>query len=198
MKTVVLASGNRGKLAELQAALAPLNWDLRPISDWTSHSPEETGSTFEANALIKARHATDLTGLPALADDSGLMVDALHGAPGVHSARYAGIEASDAANNDKLLAGLRDTEDSLRTARFVCVIAFVEPDNAIQPLIARGEWQGRILRAPRGEGGFGYDPLFFDPQLNRSAAELDRADKLARSHRGHAIRDLLQKLHHRA
>ncbi len=195
MKKLVLASANRGKLAELQAALAPLDWDLRPISDWTSDSPEESGTTFEANALIKARNAAAISGLPSLADDSGLMVDALGGAPGVHSARYAGAAATDARNNEKLLQALADVADEQRTARFVCVIAIVENADDEQPLIARGEWSGRILREPAGEQGFGYDPLFFDPALGKSAAELPRREKLRHSHRGRAIRDLLQRLH---
>ncbi len=195
MKKLVLASANRGKLAELQAALAPLNWDLRPISDWTSDSPEESGMTFEANALIKARNASAISGLPSLADDSGLMVDALDGAPGVHSARYAGAAATDATNNEKLLKALSGVPDEQRTARFVCVIAVVDSAEDDNPLIARGEWHGRILQQPAGREGFGYDPLFFDPELSKSAAELARPEKLRRSHRGRAIRDLLQRLH---
>lgn len=190
----VLASGNRGKLAELQHALAPLGHELKPISDWTDHSPEETGDTFEANALIKARHAAARSGLPSLADDSGLAVDALNGAPGVYSARYAGDQASDADNNRKLLAALADVPPEQRGARFVCVIALVRSADDPSPLIARGEWKGHIADQPSGDGGFGYDPLFVDPQLQRSAAQLSREDKLARSHRGHAIADLLRQL----
>ncbi len=190
----VLASGNRGKLAELQHALAPLGHELKPISDWTDHSPEETGDTFEANALIKARHAAARSGLPSLADDSGLAVDALNGAPGVYSARYAGDQASDADNNRKLLAALADVPPEQRGARFVCVIALVRSADDPSPLIARGEWKGHIADQPSGDGGFGYDPLFVDPQLQRSAAQLSREDKLARSHRGKAIADLLRQL----
>ncbi|RZO84685.1 MAG: RdgB/HAM1 family non-canonical purine NTP pyrophosphatase [Oceanococcus sp.] len=190
----VLASGNRGKLAELQHALAPLGHELKPISDWTDHSPEETGDTFEANALIKARHAAARSGLPSLADDSGLAVDALNGAPGVYSARYAGDQASDADNNRKLLDALADVPPEQRGARFVCVIALVRSADDPSPLIARGEWKGHIADQPSGDGGFGYDPLFVDPQLQRSAAQLSREDKLARSHRGHAIADLLRQL----
>ncbi|ORE85555.1 dITP/XTP pyrophosphatase [Oceanococcus atlanticus] len=190
----VLASGNRGKLAELQHALAPLGHELKPISDWTDHSPEETGDTFEANALIKARHAAARSGLPSLADDSGLAVDALNGAPGVYSARYAGDQASDADNNRKLLAALADVPPEQRGARFVCVIALVRSADDPSPLIARGEWKGHIADQPSGDGGFGYDPLFVDPQLQRSAAQLSREDKLARSHRGQAIADLLRQL----
>lgn len=190
----VLASGNRGKLAELQHALAPLGHELKPISDWTDHSPEETGDTFEANALIKARHAAARSGLPSLADDSGLAVDALNGAPGVYSARYAGDQASDADNNRKLLAALGDVPPEQRGARFVCVIALVRSADDPSPLIARGEWEGHIADQPSGDGGFGYDPLFVDPQLQRSAAQLSREDKLARSHRGQAIANLLRQL----
>ena len=190
----VLASGNRGKLAELQHALSPLDHTLKPISAWTDHSPEESGSTFEANALIKARHAAAVTGLPSLADDSGLAVDALNGAPGVYSARYAGAEASDADNNSKLLSALTDTPMAQRGARFVCVIALVRTADDPEPLIARGEWPGIIATEPTGDGGFGYDPLFIDPELELSAAQLSREDKLARSHRGHAIAELLRQL----
>lgn len=190
----VLASGNRGKLAELQVALADLSCQLRPISDWTDVSPEETGDTFEANAIIKARHAAQLTGLPSLADDSGLAVDALNGAPGVYSARYAGVDANDAANNAKLLQAMDALDDNQRDARFVCVIALLRGPDDPAPLLARGEWVGRIARKPSGDGGFGYDPLFIDPQLHKSAAELTPQDKLARSHRGQAITRLKQLL----
>ena len=190
----VLASGNRGKLVELQHALSPLDHTLKPISAWTDHSPEESGSTFEANALIKARHAAAVSGLPSLADDSGLAVDALNGAPGVYSARYAGADASDADNNNKLLSALTDTPMAQRGARFVCVIALVRSADDPAPLIARGEWPGIIATEPAGDGGFGYDPLFIDPELQLSAAQLSREDKLARSHRGHAIAELLRQL----
>lgn len=190
----VLASGNRGKLAELREALAGWSPELTPISDWTDVSPEETGDTFEANAIIKARHAAELTGLPSLADDSGLAVDALAGAPGVYSARYAGPQADDAANNRKLLQALADTPDEQRSARFVCVIALLRGPQDDAPLLARGEWQGRIAQAPRGVQGFGYDPLFIDDQSGQSAAELSPQDKLARSHRGQAIARLRQLL----
>jgi XTP/dITP diphosphohydrolase len=198
MSELVLASGNAGKLAELQQALAPLNLSLRSIAQWTSESPDETGADFVDNALIKARHAAALTGLPSLADDSGLQVDFLQGAPGVHSARYAGPQATDARNNAKLLQALAQVEDADRGACFVCVIALVQSADDPAPLIARGEWRGSILRQPLGEGGFGYDPLFADPQLGRSSAQLSPAEKLARSHRGKAIAQLLQLLKDRA
>ncbi len=190
----VLASGNQGKLAELRQALSHLQLELAPLSDWTEISPEETGDTFEANAILKARHAAQLTGLPSLADDSGLAVDALDGAPGVYSARYAGARASDADNNRKLLQALDGVDDQKRSARFVCVIALLRNADDPKPVLARGEWHGRIAQTARGEQGFGYDPLFIDEHLSRSAAELDTASKLARSHRGQAIAQLLALL----
>ncbi len=182
----VLASHNRGKLKELTAALAPLDIELRPLSDWTETGAEETGATFVDNALLKARHAAAVTGLPALADDSGLEVDALGGAPGVYSARYAGPDATDADNNARLLRELEGVE--ARAARFRCVIAFVRGADDPHPLIAEGCWEGRILHAARGDGGFGYDPLFEDPASGLSGGELSPQDKLARSHRGQALR----------
>ncbi len=190
----VLASGNRGKLAELSQALDDLSLELLPISQWTDISPEETGSTFETNAILKARHAAQLTGLPSLADDSGLAVDALDGAPGVYSARYAGIQGDDASNNAKLLKALESTADDQRTGRFVCVIALLRSADDPAPILARGEWQGRIARAPRGAQGFGYDPLFIDEESQRHAAELSPAEKIQRSHRGKAIHLLKKQL----
>lgn len=198
LSTLVLASGNRGKLAELSEALAPLQIRLRPISDWTDVSPEETGDSFLANALIKARHAARTSGLPSLADDSGLEVEALGGAPGVYSARYAGPDANDADNNDKLLSALTAVPDDQRRARFRCVIALVRDADDPEPLVAEGRWEGRIAQSPRGSGGFGYDPLFIDPDLGQTAAELDPASKLARSHRGQAMAALIQQLRARA
>lgn len=194
MKELVLASGNLGKLDELQCALKPLNLKLRPISQWTQESPEETATSFAGNALIKARHAAQLSGLPSLADDSGLCVDALEGGPGVYSARYAGPDATDAQNNAKLLAALDGVDEPLRTARFVCVIALVRDAQDSDPILACGQWNGQILRQPRGQQGFGYDPLFLDPELGRCAAELDRQTKLAHSHRGRAIATLIRQL----
>ena len=191
---LVLASSNRGKLAELREALAPLALELFPLSDWTDVSPDEDGDSFSANALIKARHAARITGLPSLADDSGLEVQALDGAPGIRSARYAGDAATDAANNQKLLAALAGLPASARRARFRCVIALVRNADDPAPLLAEGSWEGEILTAPRGSQGFGYDPLFLDPGLQRSAADLAPADKLARSHRGQAIQRLLKTL----
>ncbi|MEZ5459069.1 MAG: RdgB/HAM1 family non-canonical purine NTP pyrophosphatase [Steroidobacteraceae bacterium] len=193
-RPVVLATGNRGKLAEFRQLLGDSGFDVVPQSQFGIDPPEETGTTFEANAELKARHAARLTGLPALADDSGLEVDALGGAPGVYSARYAGAGASDAANIAKLLAALAAVPDAQRTARFRCVIACVRTADDPAPLLARGAWEGRILAAPRGSGGFGYDPVFLDPASGSSAAELDAAAKNARSHRGAALRDLLAQL----
>lgn len=188
---VVVATGNRGKLVEFQQLLGGAGVELLPQSDFGVEPPAETGVTFAANALLKARHAARLTGLPALADDSGLEVDALGGAPGVYSARYAGADASDAANIAKLLAALAAVPPEERGARFRCVIAFVRDADDASPLIVSGSWEGRILEAPRGVGGFGYDPVFLDPSSGRSAAELAPADKNARSHRGRALRALL-------
>jgi XTP/dITP diphosphohydrolase len=193
-RPVVLATGNRGKLAEFQQLLGDSGFDVLPQSQFGIEPPEETGTTFEANALLKARHAAQLTGLPALADDSGLEVDALGGAPGVYSARYAGVDAGDAANTAKLLAALATVPESQRAARFRCVIAFVRTADDATPLLAHGAWPGRILAAPRGAGGFGYDPVFLDIASGLSAAELDAAAKNARSHRGAALRELLQQL----
>lgn len=192
MKDVVLASGNPGKLRELAHALAPLGWNLRPLSEFTSEQAEETGTTFVENALIKARHASAASGLPALADDSGLAVDALDGQPGVWSARYAGENASDADNNEKLLAALAG--NTQRSAAFHCVLALVQSADDAQPLIVDGEWQGEILETPRGKQGFGYDPLFLDPATGRASAELTPDEKRACSHRGRAVSLLIEAL----
>lgn len=189
-RRIVLATGNRGKLAEFQQMLAEAGIDLLPQSHFGIEPPDETGATFEENAVLKARHAARLTGLPAMADDSGLEVDALGGAPGVYSARYAGEGATDAANVAKLLAALEGVPPSRRGARFQCVIACVRSADDAAPALGRGSWPGRILEAPRGNGGFGYDPVFLDEASGLSAAELDAAAKHARSHRGAALRAL--------
>jgi len=191
---IVLATGNRGKLAEFEAMLAPLHFEFAPQSAFGIEPPEETGSTFAANALLKARHAAQLSGLPAMADDSGLEVDALGGAPGVWSARYAGPNASDADNIAKLLLALRDVPKAARRARFRCVIAFVQSATDPAPVFGEGAWEGGILEQPRGGGGFGYDPVFEDPSTGRAVAELAAEDKNARSHRGQALRALLAAL----
>jgi XTP/dITP diphosphohydrolase len=193
-RTVVLASRNAKKLAELQEVLDPLGLRLRTVAEFSDEPVDEPAPSFVENALLKARHAARASGLPALADDSGIEVDALGGAPGVHSARYAGPAASDADNNARLLDALRDVPDAARGARYVCVLAFLRrPDDPI-PLIAEGQWRGRILRAARGASGFGYDPLFWVEAHGRSAAELAPAVKNRLSHRARAAAALLARL----
>lgn len=191
---IVLASGNAGKLAEIARILEDLDIDVVPQSAFGVTDADETGTTFVENALIKAQHAMEATGLPAIADDSGLCVDALDGRPGVYSARYAGPGASDDSNNDLLLTELDGVPDEQRGAAFHCVACFVAPGTD-KPVIAEGEWRGRILHARRGAGGFGYDPLFYVPELAKSSAELSPQQKNARSHRGQAIAELGRKLH---
>lgn len=198
MGKIVLASDNAGKLRELAEILAPLGHELVPQSALGLETPHETGTTFLANALLKARHAARLARLPALADDSGIEVDALGGQPGVHSARYAGEHATDRENLEKLLEALRKIRPERRTARYQCVIALVRDADDADPLIARGTWEGRILYAPRGTGGFGYDPIFQPDGLDMTAAELAAAEKNARSHRGQALRALAAKLRERS
>jgi XTP/dITP diphosphohydrolase len=190
IRRLVVATGNAGKLREFAALLGP-GVELLPQQALGVASVDETGTSFEANALLKARHAALATGLPALADDSGLEVDALGGAPGVWSARYAGPAATDADNNARLLAALAGVPAAARTARYRCVLALVRgPDDPV-PLVAAGRWEGWIGLAPRGSGGFGYDPLFVvDLATGQTAAELDPAAKNARSHRGEALRAL--------
>lgn len=190
----VLASGNRGKLDEIRALLADVRVDLVPQSDFGIESPEETGGTFRDNALIKARHASGIAGLPAIADDSGLVVEALEGRPGVRSARYAGPHATDDDNVDRLLAELERVADDQRAARFRCVAVFLTCSEDAAPLVGRGEWHGRILGERRGTGGFGYDPVFLDSESGRSAAELTKAEKNRVSHRGRAFRELARLL----
>ena len=187
MNKLVLASGNAGKLAEFNTLLADVGFEVRPQSEFGVDDAEETGLTFIENAILKARHASQATGLPALADDSGLVVDALGGAPGLYSARYAGEHGNHAANIDKLLHELRNVPDEHRSARFVCVLALLRHADDPQPLIAQGTWEGRILHARQGDGGFGYDPVFFSPTDHRSAAELPADVKNLVSHRGRAM-----------
>jgi XTP/dITP diphosphohydrolase len=196
---VVLATGNPGKLREFAELLGPAGLSFEPASAFGLDSPEETGLTFVDNALLKARHAAARTGLPAMADDSGLEVDALGGAPGVRSARYAATPGSDAppgdaANIDRLLRELRGVAPPTRGARFRCAIVLLRRADDPAPLVAEGCWEGRILEAPRGTGGFGYDPVFEDLASGLSAAELGSAEKHARSHRGAALRALLALL----
>ncbi|EGJ49902.1 XTP/dITP diphosphatase [Desulfocurvibacter africanus] len=190
MQKIVLATRNRGKIAELSAMLGPLDVEVVGLDAFPEIGEiPETGKTFEENALIKARAVCQAAGLPALADDSGLVVDALAGAPGVYSARFAGERATDADNNAKLLREMATVPPERRSAHFVCVVAAVAPNGAT--VTARGTWDGEIARKPKGQGGFGYDPLFLDPELGMSAAELDPEQKNARSHRGRALRKLM-------
>lgn len=192
MKKLVLASNNAKKMKELNALLAPLGFEVIPQGELGIPEAEEPHCTFVENALAKARHAAQISGLPALADDSGLCVAALGGAPGVYSARYAGEPKSDTRNNEKLLAELGNNPD--RRAHFVSVIVLVRHAEDPQPLIAEGEWHGEILPALRGEGGFGYDPLFNLPAFGQTAAELDAETKNRLSHRGQAMQQLIARL----
>jgi XTP/dITP diphosphohydrolase len=192
MKKIVLASNNAGKLREFAEMLATVDFEVLPQAQFNIPEAEEPHATFVENALAKARHAARLTGLPALADDSGICVDALGGAPGVYSARYAGEPKSDARNNEKLLADLADKSD--RRAHYYCVLVLVRHADDPQPMIVEGEWHGEILRDYRGSGGFGYDPLFLVPDLGRSAGEISSEEKHARSHRGKALRELVARL----
>ncbi len=191
---LVLASNNRGKLAELRELLADHHIELVAQAELGIGDIEETGLTFVENALLKARHAALASGLPALADDSGLCVDALGGAPGLYSARYAGVHGDNAANNAKLLQVLGDMPRVARTAHFHCTLVLLRSANDPAPLIAEGLWHGEVLHAPRGEYGFGYDPVFFDPVLGMGAAELDAATKNRVSHRGIALAKLREML----
>ena len=188
-----MASGNRGKLREIARILSDLNFTVVPQSDFNVSEADETGDTFVANALIKARHAAAATGLPAIADDSGLAVDALQGRPGVFSARYAGPAANDAANIDKLLNELAEVDDIERGATFHCVACFVTPDSD-DSLIGQGSWRGSIARHRIGDGGFGYDPVFIDAELGVTSAQLSAEEKNQRSHRGKALAELARLL----
>ena len=194
-----MASSNAGKIREIQRLLEDLDVEVIAQSELGVSDVDETGTTFAENSLLKAQHAAEATGLPSIADDSGLAVDALDGAPGVYSARYAdgapgGRVAGDEANNDKLLAALEGVED--RGAAFHCVATFVDPAMT-EPLVAAGEWRGEILHARQGDGGFGYDPLFYVPDCNCSSAELSQEQKNARSHRGQALRRLVELIKQR-
>ena len=194
MQRVVLASGNAGKLRELHALLAPLGLDVVAQSEFDISSVEETGLSFVENAILKARHAARVTGLPAIADDSGIMVDALGGAPGIYSARYAGEGASDAENLDLLLENLRDVPDTKRGARFVCLAVYMRYADDPCPIVCEGIWPGRITHAPRGEDGFGYDPIFHVEDCGCTSAELEPARKNAISHRALAMGALVDRL----
>jgi XTP/dITP diphosphohydrolase len=189
-RQIVLASSNTGKIKEIQALLT--GHPILPQSQFNIADAEETGSTFVENAIIKARNAALHSGLPAIADDSGLAVDALNGAPGVLSARYAGVGASDQQNLQKLLDSLEGVPDQQRSARFICVLVFLQQADDPFPLIAQGVWEGRILHDPVGENGFGYDPVFWVPDYQCSSAQLSAAVKNSLSHRGQALKKLTQ------
>ena len=193
MSRVVLATHNAGKLREFRELLAPAGIDLVALSDFTSNAPEETGWTFIENAILKARNACALSGLPAIADDSGLEVDALRGEPGIHSARYAGVAASDDRNVIKLLNELRAVADSGRTARYRCVLAFLRWERDPAPMVCEATWEGSIERERRGAGGFGYDPVFLLAD-GRTVAELSASEKNRSSHRAQAMQKLLREL----
>jgi XTP/dITP diphosphohydrolase len=194
LRRIVVASSNRGKLAEIREVLAHSGIELIAQSELGIDDAEESGETFIENALLKARHAARASGLPTLGDDSGICVDALGGAPGLHSARYAGEHGDAAANIAKLLHALDGFDDTERSAHFHCTIVLLRAAEDPVPLIAEGRWDGRILHAPRGEKGFGYDPVFFDPALGKSAGELDAAVKNRVSHRGQALARLRELL----
>ncbi len=191
---LVMASGNAGKLKEFSELLAPLGWQVLPQSDFAVPGAEETGLTFVENAIIKARNACEHSGLPALADDSGIEVDALNGAPGIHSARFAGEHGNDAANNALLIEKLADVPVAQRTARYHALLVFLRHANDPTPIICHGSWEGRIIDQPRGDNGFGYDPYFYVPELDKTAAELDAEHKNRISHRGKAVDLLLARL----
>jgi XTP/dITP diphosphohydrolase len=194
MKDIVLASSNKGKVREINQVLAGLDMVVRPQGEFGVIDAEETGLTFVENAILKARNAAQHTGLPAIADDSGLEVDALAGAPGIYSARFAGEGASDQANLEKLLDALQDTPEENRTARFQCLMVYMRHANDPTPLICQGSWEGRILTAARGSNGFGYDPVFYVPTHDCSSAELPAETKNQLSHRGQALRKLVTAL----
>lgn len=194
MQKVVLATGNAGKVRELADLLGDFGLDVVAQTELGVESAEETGLTFIENAILKARHAAQITGLPAIADDSGLAVDVLGGAPGIYSARYAGMDASDQQNLEKLLATLKDVPDDQRKARFHCVLVYMRHAEDPTPLVCHGSWEGQITHEAAGQGGFGYDPIFFVPSEGKTAAELTRDEKRAISHRGRALKLLLEAM----
>jgi XTP/dITP diphosphohydrolase len=194
MQKIVLATGNPGKVRELQALLATLEVEVLPQSAFQVPDVAETGLSFVENAILKARNAARHSGLPAIADDSGLVVDALHGAPGIYSARYAGPYASDRHNVKKLLTELRGVPDAARSARFYCALVYLRQAEDPMPMICEGAWEGVITPLPKGVGGFGYDPVFFVPSEGKTAAELEPAAKNRLSQRGQALAELLRKL----
>lgn len=194
MQEIVLASGNQGKLKELQPLLAERGYQVLAQDAFAVPEAEETGLTFVENAIIKARNACLHSGLPAIADDSGLEVDALHGEPGIYSARYSGAHGDDASNNAKLLRELRDVPAAERSARYQCVLVYLRHANDPTPIICQAAWEGSILTEPAGDGGFGYDPIFYLSEQNCSAAQLDKAQKSEMSHRGRALAQLISRL----
>lgn len=193
-KQWVLASNNQGKLAEFAHMFADYQVEILPQGHWQVADADETGLSFLENAIIKARHACQLTGLPAIADDSGLVVDALGGQPGIYSSRYAGPNATDSANLEKLLNAMENVPAVDRTARFMCVLVFMQHANDPTPIIAQGHWQGMISTQVIGASGFGYDPIFYSPQAGKQAAQMSKTEKAQYSHRGHALRALLPQL----
>ena len=194
MSKLVLATGNQGKVKEMASLLADFGFDVVAQSDYNVSSVAETGTTFIENAIIKARHAAKETGLPAIADDSGLEVDYLKGAPGIYSARFAGIDASDEENLQKLLKEMEGVADEQRTARFHCVLVMMRHENDPTPLVCHGSWEGKILTEAHGENGFGYDPVFWVPEDQCSSAELEPTRKKQLSHRGKALAKLFAAL----
>jgi XTP/dITP diphosphohydrolase len=195
---IVLASSNSGKLREFRELLAPLGFDPQPLSQFTSAVADETGLSFVENAILKARHAANAAKLPAIADDSGIEVDVLQGAPGIYSARYAGGGASDQANLSKLVDAVRDVPEHERTARYQCALAYMRWPSDPSPLICQASWEGRIVLTPRGSGGFGYDPIFELTERGLTAAELSAEEKNRISHRGRALRELASQLRARS
>ncbi len=193
-KTIVLASSNRGKLREIEAMLAGLQINVRAQGEFDIADADETGLSFVENAIIKARNATRHSGLAAIADDSGIEVDCLDGAPGIHSARYAGDDATDKDNLDLLLDNIRDLDDEVITARFQCVMVYMRHEKDPVPLIAQGSWEGQLISEARGENGFGYDPIFYLPEYNCTSAELVPEMKNKLSHRAQALDKLVSML----
>jgi XTP/dITP diphosphohydrolase len=194
MLKIVLASGNLGKVGEINELLSGTGIVVEPQSNYDVPEAEETGLTFVENAILKARNAARHSGLPAIADDSGIEVDALKGAPGIYSARFAGANASDEENLQKLLEEMKTVPDAQRTARFQCLMVYMEHADDPTPLICQGAWEGTILHEPRGENGFGYDPVFYVPERDCSSAELSAEEKNSLSHRGKALRCLVERL----
>lgn len=191
---IVLATGNQGKVREMADLLSDFGFNVVAQSEFNVSDVEETGTTFIENAIIKARHTAKETGLAAIADDSGLEVDALKGAPGIYSARYAGVGATDQQNLEKLLEAMKEIPEEQRTARFHCVLVLMRHENDPTPIVCHGKWEGRILTEAHGENGFGYDPVFFVPEDNCASAELEPARKKQLSHRGKALKQLFATL----